>query len=1037
MGRHVAPLDTLTWFWANQALLLLLSGGRQQIPMFTVFCLTRSQIQPMIYSGEAAHTNVYSLLFDPITDSTHDLLGGGSTYQCLQSSVWPDHRFNPWSTRGRQHIPMFTVFCLTRSQIQPMIYSGEAAHTNVYSLLFDPITDSTHDLLGGGSTYQCLQSSVWPDHRFNPWSTRGRQHIPMFTVFCLTRSQIQPMIYSGEAANTNVYSLLFDPITDSTHDLLGGGSTYQCLQSSVWPDHRFNPSSTRGSQHIPMFTVFCLTRSQIQPMIYSGEAAHTNVYSLLFDPITDSTHDLLGGGSTYQCLQSSVWPDHRFNPWSTRGRQHIPMFTVFCLTRSQIQPMIYSGEAAHTNVYSLLFDPITDSTHDLLGGGSTYQCLQSSVWPDHRFNPWSTRGRQHIPMFTVFCLTRSQIQPMIYSGEAANTVFCLTRSQIQPMSTRGRQHIPMSVFCLTRSQIQPMIYSGEAAHTNVYSLLFDPITDSTHVYSGEPAHTNSVWPDHRFCLTRSQIQPMIYSGEAAHTNVYSLLFDPITDSTHDLLGGGSTYQCLQSSVWPDHRFNPSSTRGRQHIPMFTVFCLTRSQIQPMIYSGEAAHTNVYSLLFDPITDSTHDLLGGGSTYQCLQSSVWPDHRFNPWSTRGRQHIPMFTVFCLTRSQIQPMIYSGEAAHTNVYSLLFDPITDSTHDLLGGGSTYQCLQSSVWPDHRFNPWSTRGRQHIPMFTVFCLTRSQIQPMIYSGEAAHTNVYSLLFDPITDSTHDLLGGGSTYQCLQSSVWPDHRFNPSSTRGRQHIPMFTVFCLTRSQIQPMIYSGEAAHTNVYSLLFDPITDSTHDLLGGGSTYQCLQSSVWPDHRFNPWSTRGRQHIPMFTVFCLTRSQIQPMIYSGEAAHTNVYSLLFDPITDSTHDLLGGGSTYQCLQVWPDHRFNPSSTRGRQHIPMFTVFCLTRSQIQPMIYSGEAAHTNVYSLLFDPITDSTHDLLGGGSTYQCLQSSVWPDHRFNPWSTRGRQHIPMFTVFCLTRSQIQPMIYSTRGENANYYITDAIPSD
>ena len=40
-------------------------------------------------------------------------------------------------------------------------------------------------------------------------------------------------------------------------------------------------------------------------------------------------------------------------------------------------------------------------------------------------------------------------------------------------------------------------------------------------------------------------------------------------------------------------------------------------------------------------------------------------------------------------------------------------------------------------------------------------------------------------------------------------------------------------------------------------------------------------------------------------------------------------------------------------------------------------------------------------------------------------------------KHQMPSFTVWGLTPPQPEPMIYCTRGKHANYYITDAVPSD
>ena len=56
--------DTLSWFRANQSLAYLLNGvclaKKQQIPIFIVFGLTRSRLEPTIYRTRSVHANHYT-----------------------------------------------------------------------------------------------------------------------------------------------------------------------------------------------------------------------------------------------------------------------------------------------------------------------------------------------------------------------------------------------------------------------------------------------------------------------------------------------------------------------------------------------------------------------------------------------------------------------------------------------------------------------------------------------------------------------------------------------------------------------------------------------------------------------------------------------------------------------------------------------------------------------------------------------------------------------------------------------------------------
>ena len=90
--------DILSWFWANQSLLILLNAvcvsEKQQIPIFTVFGLTRLRLKHTMYPTPDEHANIYTMIWPD----------WGSNTQCtsLQTSMLT---FIPWldQTEAQTH----------------------------------------------------------------------------------------------------------------------------------------------------------------------------------------------------------------------------------------------------------------------------------------------------------------------------------------------------------------------------------------------------------------------------------------------------------------------------------------------------------------------------------------------------------------------------------------------------------------------------------------------------------------------------------------------------------------------------------------------------------------------------------------------------------------------------------------------------------------------------------------------------------------------------------------------------------------------
>jgi hypothetical protein len=62
VGRQVAPLKTLFWFWANKSLLLFLSGEATNTSVI-VCCLTRPSLEPTIYCTRGENANNFYFHF--------------------------------------------------------------------------------------------------------------------------------------------------------------------------------------------------------------------------------------------------------------------------------------------------------------------------------------------------------------------------------------------------------------------------------------------------------------------------------------------------------------------------------------------------------------------------------------------------------------------------------------------------------------------------------------------------------------------------------------------------------------------------------------------------------------------------------------------------------------------------------------------------------------------------------------------------------------------------------------------------------------